>query len=154
MPPSGRRAADAMSICWYDDLSGVDWDELSALYRVAPLGDKPPADLKLVFGNSMFRTFVFDGARLVGAGRVLADGRDCACLCDIAVLPGHRRLGLGKAIVGRLIELSRGHRKIILYSVPGTEPFYEAFGFRRMATAMAIFEDQADALVRGYLSGA
>ena len=141
-----------MSIRWSNDLATIDWDELSALYRVAPLGDKSPADLQLVFGNSLFRAFAFDGVRLVGAGRVLADGRDCAYLCDIAVLPSHRRTGLGKEIVARLLGLSRGHRKIILYSVPGTESFYEAFGFRRMTTAMAIFEDQAAAFARGYLT--
>src|SRR5689334_14602243 len=143
-----------MPIRWSDDLAAIDWDELSALYRAAPLGDKSPVDLKLVFANSMFRAFAFDGGQMVGAGRVLADGRDCAYLCDVAVLPSHRRLGLGKEIVGRLVRLSRGHRKIILYAVPGTESFYEAFGFRRMTTAMAIFEDQAGAFARGYLSGA
>jgi ribosomal protein S18 acetylase RimI-like enzyme len=105
-----------------------------------------------VFGNSLFRAFAFDGTLLVGAGRVLADGRDCAYLCDIAVLPSHRRIGLGREIVARLLGLSRGHRKIILYSVPGTESFYEAFGFRRMTTAMAIFEDEAAAFAGGYLS--
>ena len=141
-----------MSIRWSDDFARIDWDELSELYRVAPLGDKSPADLQLVFGNSLFRAFAFDGVRLVGAGRVLADGRDCAYLCDIAVLPSHRRIGLGKEIVARLLGLSRGHRKIILYAVPGTESFYEAFGFRRMTTAMAIFEDQAAAFARGYLA--
>ena len=106
-----------------------------------------------MFGNSLFRAFAFDGARLVAAGRVLADGRDCACLCDIAVLPSHRRIGLGKEVVGRLVRLSRGHRKIILYSVPGTESFHEAFGFGRMTTAMAIFENQAGATTRGYING-
>ncbi len=142
-----------MSIRWTDDIAAIDWGELSALYRVAPLGNKSAADLKLVFGNSLFRTFAFEGARLVGAGRVLADGRDCAYLCDVAVLPSRRKIGLGKAIVGRLVEFARGHRKIILYAVPGTEPFYEAFGFRRMTTAMAIFEDQPSAIARGYLIG-
>jgi hypothetical protein len=53
--------------------------------------------------------------------------------------------------VERLVRLSAGHRKIILYSVPGREPFYAAVGFRRMTTAMAIFENQADARARGYL---
>src|SRR5262245_40810558 len=142
-----------MSIRWSNDLATIDWDELSELYRVAPLGDKSPPDLQLVFGNSLFRAFAFEGTRLLGAGRVLADGRDCAYLCDIAVLPSHRRVGLGKEIVARLLGLSRGHRKIILYAVSGTESFYEAFGFRRMTTAMAIFEDQAAALARGYLTG-
>ena len=140
-----------MPYAFTDDLASIDWDELSALYRAAPLGDKSPADLKLVFTNSMFRVFVFEDGRLVGVGRALADGRDCSCLCDIAVLPNQQGRGLGKEIVDRLVRLSAGHRKIILYSVPGREPFYEVFGFRRMTTAMAIFEDPAKALRNGYL---
>jgi predicted N-acetyltransferase YhbS len=49
------------------------------------------------------------------------------------------------------VDLSRGHKKIILYAVPGKEPFYKRFGFKRMKTAMAIFENQAQALERGYV---
>ena len=140
-----------MSLSFTDDLAAIDWEELSRLYRIAPLGDKSAADLKLVFTNSMFRAFAYDAGTLVGAGRVLADGRDCAYLCDIAVHPSHQGHGLGKEIVDRLVRLSASHRKIILYSVPGREGFYESFGFRRMTTAMAIFDDQAKAFARGYL---
>jgi ribosomal protein S18 acetylase RimI-like enzyme len=143
-----------MPLSFTDDLAGIDWDELSALYRAAPLGDKSPADLKLVFGNSMFRVFALDAGKLVGAGRALADGRDCSYLCDIAVLPDQQGRGLGREIVARLVRLSSAHRKIILYAVPGREPFYESFGFRRMATAMAIFEDPAKAHASGYLRDA
>ena len=139
---------------WSDDLNSVDWEELSALYRVAPLGDKKPADLKRAFSNSLYRCFVREDARLVGVGRALADGVDCAYICDIAVLPSHQGTGLGKQIVGRLVELSRGHRKVILYAVPGKEPFYRKFGFKRMTTAMAIFENQELAQQRGYLTDA
>jgi len=139
---------------WSDDLNSVDWEELSALYRVAPLGDKKPADLKRSFSNSLYRCFVREDARLVGVGRALADGVDCAYICDIAVLPSHQGTGLGKQIVGRLVELSRGHRKVILYAVPGKEPFYRKFGFKRMTTAMAIFENQELAQQRGYLTDA
>jgi len=146
--------APKMPIGWTDDLNRVDWNELAALYRAAPLGDKAPADLELVFGNSMFRAFAFDAGLLVGAGRVLADGRDCAYLCDIAVRPRHQGCGLGKEIVTRLVRLSASHRKIILYAVPGKEPFYETFGFRRMTTAMAIFENPVRAEVSGYLDRA
>jgi GNAT superfamily N-acetyltransferase len=141
-----------MSIVWTDDLAAVDWDELSALYRIAPLGNKAPADLALVFGNSMFRAFVYDEGRLVGAGRVLADGRDCAYLCDVAVHPDYQGQGLGRELIARLLACCRGHRKIILYSVPGKESFYGSLGFRRMTTAMAIFDDQDRAYQRGYLA--
>ena len=140
-----------MALEWQHTLEGVDWDELSALYRAAPLGDKPPEWLRTAFGNSMFRCFVRDGGRLVGAGRALADGVDCAYLCDIAVLPSHQGGGLGQAIVQRLVDAARGHRKIILYAVPGREPFYRRFGFRRMRTAMAIFADPRQMAARGYL---
>ncbi len=138
-------------LVWTHLTDNVDWNELSALYLAAPLGNKNPADLKTVFTNSMFRCFVHEDGKLVGVGRALADGVDCAYICDIAVLPSHQGTGLGKEIVGKLVDLSRGHRKIILYAVPGKEGFYRKLGFRRMRTAMAIFENQALATERGYL---
>jgi ribosomal protein S18 acetylase RimI-like enzyme len=140
-----------VTIEWKRSTDGVDWEELSALYRAAPLGDKKPEHLQKVFCNSMFRCFVYEGTRLIGAGRALADGADCSYICDIAVLPSHQSRGLGKQIIGDLVEKSRGHRKIILYAVPGKEPFYRKFGFLRMKTAMAIFENQQQQVDRGYL---
>jgi ribosomal protein S18 acetylase RimI-like enzyme len=136
---------------WKDTLD-VDWHELEALYRAAPLGNKEAAKLRTAFTNSMFRCFAYDGGKLVAAGRALADGVDCSYICDIAVMPSHQGTGLGKAVVSHLVELSRGHKKIILYSVPGKEPFYRRFGFLRMKTAMAIFDNQQQQLERGYLS--
>jgi GNAT superfamily N-acetyltransferase len=135
-----------------DSLAAVDWQELSDLYRAAPLGNKKPADLATVFGNSMFRCFVFDEGRLVAAGRALADGVDCSYLCDIAVHPDYQGQGLGKEIVHRLRDLSKHHRKIILYAAPGKDGFYLKLGFRRMLTAMAIFEDQEAAIANGLVS--
>ncbi|WP_280151033.1 GNAT family N-acetyltransferase [Piscinibacter sp. XHJ-5] len=143
-----------MSLAWSDSTADLDWNELAALYRAAPLGNKNAADLQIAFSNSRFRCFVRDGGRLVGVGRALSDGVDCSYICDVAVLPSHQGTGLGKEIIGRLVSLSRGHRKIILYAVPGKEPFYRKFGFRRMTTAMAIFADQAQAFERGYLDEA
>jgi ribosomal protein S18 acetylase RimI-like enzyme len=136
---------------WSDSIDDLDWDELSALYHAAPLGNKNAKDLKTAFTNSRYRCLVREGGRLVGAGRALADGADCSYICDVALLPTHQRRGLGTQIVERLLDLSKGHRKIILYSVPGKEGFYRKFGFNRMTTAMAIFEDQGKAFARGYL---
>jgi ribosomal protein S18 acetylase RimI-like enzyme len=139
-----------LSLVWSDSIDNLNWEELAALYRAAPLGNKTVEGLKTAFGNSMFCCFVYDGGALVGAGRVLADGVDCAYLCDVALLPSHQGTGLGQQLVARLVELSRGHKKIILYAVPGKESFYRKFGFRRMRTAMAIFQDPEAAAARGY----
>lgn len=140
-----------MPLLWSDKLEEVDWNELSALYAVAPLGDKKPAALQVVFTNSLYRCFVYENGKLVGAGRALADGIDCSYICDVAVLPSHQGVGLGKEIVTQLMALSVDHKKVILYAVPGKESFYKKFGFKRMRTAMAVFKDQTLAFNQGYI---
>jgi GNAT superfamily N-acetyltransferase len=148
-----QNAGDAaLTIQWSHTLEGADWPALEALYRAAPLGNKTAAALEIVFTNSRYVCFAHEDGRLIGAGRALADGADCSYLCDVAVMPSHQGTGVGKQIVATLVERSRGHKKIILYAVPGKEPFYARFGFRRMLTAMAIFENPAQALEKGYLS--
>jgi GNAT superfamily N-acetyltransferase len=136
---------------WVDGIGSVDWNELSELYRVAPLGSKPPDALATVFGNSMFACFVYAGDELIGAGRALADGLDCAYIADVAVRPEHQGQGLGRAIIERLVAAASGHKKIILYANPGAEAFYVKLGFYPMNTAMAIWHDPAAAVASGVL---
>ncbi|HEX2913870.1 MAG TPA: GNAT family N-acetyltransferase [Chloroflexia bacterium] len=143
-----------MEFEWKYSTQTINWEELSNLYRIAPLGDKKPADLSVSFSNSRFMCFVFDGQSLIGAGRALADGVDCSYICDVAVHPEYQGLGLGKEIVSRLVKLSEGHRKIILYAAIGKEDFYRKLGFRRMTTAMAIFQNQARAYEIGLIDEA
>ncbi len=140
-----------MALAWTESIDGVDWDELTALYHAAPLGKKDPEGLRTAFRNSMFVCFVREDGRLVGAGRAVADGVDMSYIADVALLPSHQGIGLGKGIVQLLMERSRGHKKIILYSVPGKEAFYKKLGFRMMRTAMAVFEDQDAAAQRGFI---
>lgn len=139
---------------WRYDDHGVNWAELAALYRAAPLGDKQPELLRRAFSNSMFKCFVYDDGALVAVGRALADGADCSYVCDVAVMPSHQGRGLGGQVVRHLVEASRGHKKILLYARPGTEPFYESLGFERMTTAMAIFADPERYRQLGYLHDA
>jgi NTP pyrophosphatase (non-canonical NTP hydrolase)/ribosomal protein S18 acetylase RimI-like enzyme len=140
-----------MTLSWHSDTSRVDWEQLSELYRIAPLGDKPAHELRLVFGNSRFTCFAHDGEHLVGAGRAVSDGLDCSYICDVAVHPGFQGQGLGKRIVRTLMDQSEGHKKIILYANPGKEAFYAKLGFKMMNTAMAIFRDEAAAMRTGFV---
>jgi ribosomal protein S18 acetylase RimI-like enzyme len=137
---------------WVYEDKAVDWDELSELYRIAPLGRKSPKDLATVFSNSRFKCFVYANEDLVGVGRALADGLDCSYIADVAVHPEFQGKGLGKAIIRKLVALSKGHNKIILYANPGTEGFYEKIGFHRMNTAMAIWRNQEQAIKAGLIS--
>lgn len=136
---------------WRHDLTGVDLEELSRLFRIAPMGNKPPSLLQTVFGNSMFTCFVYDGAVLIGAGRALADGADCAYIGDVAVHPDYQGNGLGSEIIRRLVALAEGHKKIILYAAPGTEGFYVRLGFRHLNTGMGLWSDPERAVAVGIL---
>lgn len=140
------------NLVWVTEQESVDWQALSDLYKVAPLGDKPAESLRIVFSNSMYKCFVYADDKLIGAGRALADGLDCSYICDIAVHPDFQGIKLGKAIVDRLVDLSRGHKKIILYANPGKEGFYQRLGFHPMKTAMAIFADHERAVSSGILA--
>ncbi len=141
-----------MKINWLYDVSGIDWQELAELYRIAPLGDKEPLDLHRAFTNSMYKCFLIHEERIIGVGRALADGVDCSYICDLAVHPDFQGQGLGQEIVRKLTQLSAKHKKIILYAYPGREDFYQKLGFKHMNTAMAIFENQENALALGLIN--
>ena len=141
-----------MNIIWSYDTTNIDWGELSQLYEIAPLGTKSEDYLKKAMDNSLYKCFAFSNTKLIGVGRALADGVDCSYFCDIAVHPDYQGKGIGKSIVKKLLELSEGHKKIILYANPGKESFYQKFGFKRMATAMAMFQDQDSAVNAGLVN--
>ena len=141
-----------MNLKWIYKSDDINWDELSNLYKIAPLGDKKPNDLKTVFSNSMFTCFLYVDTNLIGVGRALADGMDCSYICDVAIHPAYQGKGIGKEIVKKLMELSEGHSKIILYANPGKEGFYIKLGFAKMKTAMAIFKNQEQAMEWGLIS--
>ena len=134
-----------MDLTWIDNIENINWKELSNLYKIAPLGNKSPDNLKMVFTASLYVFFVYKDDELIGVGRALADGVDCSYLCDVAVYPDYQGEGIGKKIIQKLVNASKGHQKIILYAVPGKETFYEKVGFSKMKTAMAIFKNQIQA---------
>ena len=140
------------NLSWVYDQSSIDWDQLSELYRIAPLGEKPSKDLEVVFSNSKFKCFILDKSKLIGVGRALADGIDCSYICDVAIHPEYQGIGLGRQIIAKLIELSVDHKKIILYANPGKEGFYSKLGFKQMNTAMAIFSNEKYAIEVGLVS--
>lgn len=134
---------------WKFSTDDLDWEELSDLFRIASLSDQTPVELQVCFANSRHVCLVFDQGRLIGAGRVVGDGLDCAYMADVAVHPEYQGAGIGTEIVSRLVQMSSEHRKIILYAAPGKEDFYRRLGFRPMTTAMALFQDEAEAIARG-----
>lgn len=141
-----------MEIKWVYDSKELDWDALSDLYKIAPLGNKKPEDLKVVYKNSKYMCFLYIGVQLIGAGRALADGLDCSYICDVVTHPSFQGRGIGKQIINKLVDFSHDYNKIILYSNIGKENFYAKLGFAKMNTAMAIFKNQEEAIKYGFVT--
>lgn len=75
----------------------------------------------------------------VGTGRLVGhDG--FAKIGRMAVLAEHRRSGVGRALLRKLIELGRrhGHNRFVLHAQVQAIPFYEGLGFRSIG---AVFDE-------------
>lgn len=89
----------------------------------------PPEKLRTALDNSMCFG-VYHGGKQVGLARVVTDKATFAYLCDVFILPAHRRLGLSKWLVQILInhpEL-QGLRRWAL-ATADAHSLYSQFGF-------------------------
>lgn len=120
------------------DLSGIDWTEAALVFERAPLGTREPDKLRRSFEASPLACFALEGEHIVGMGRALTDFEYQGAIYDLCLLPQYQGLGLGTRIMRALLE-RMPVETVILYAVPGKEPFYEALGFKQMKTAMGRF---------------
>jgi len=71
----------------------------------------------------------YDGAALVGYGRVLSDGILHALIVDVIVAPDRQREGIGGEIMRRLLAECADVRDVQLFCARGKAAFYERLGF-------------------------
>ena len=115
----------------------VNWEEATEVFRLAPLGIRDPEQLHRSFLNSYVSCFAYDLKKLVGLGRAICDGEYHAGLYDLAVLPEHQNMGIGRSIVEAIHNrLPKSLLTIILFSNPGKETFYEKMGYHKLLTGM------------------
>jgi aralkylamine N-acetyltransferase len=81
--------------------------------------------------NSIVVVSVWENEYLIGFGRATGDKIFNATLWDIVVRPTHQRRGLGKLLMKELLKQLDTFRipLITLYADPGTESFYQRYGF-------------------------
>lgn len=111
----------------------LDVSDVLALYRSAGWwedGDDVTAIPAILSGSWAVCAARCQG-RLIGMGRVLADGRSDAYIQDVVVLPEFRGRGVGTGLVAFLRDhcVRSGLRWIGLVAQPGTEAFYRRLGF-------------------------
>ena len=60
-------------------------------------------DLTKAIQNSWYSTSLYDSNKLIGFGRVIADGVHHALIVDLIIHPDYQNMGLGSRLLDRLI---------------------------------------------------
>ena len=130
----------------------IDWDQVRGILKAVDMGYYEPERHRQAFENSFAVVFVFRDEQLVGFGRAISDGAYQAAIYDVAVTPECQGQGVGKLIMGQLLQ-KLAHCHIILYASPGKEGFYAKEGFALLKTGMARFLNPAQMQARGVIEG-
>ncbi|HEY3820842.1 MAG TPA: GNAT family N-acetyltransferase [Polyangiaceae bacterium] len=112
-------------------------DEYLRLRLEAGLSGKTAEAARVGLANTWFGVTVRQRGQAVGMGRVIGDGGCFFEVVDIAVQPAHQRRGLGRRIMGALMEHLRANAPasahVMLLADGPAHLLYEQFGFRATA---------------------
>ncbi|MDD1369110.1 GNAT family N-acetyltransferase [Bacillus sp. MHSD17] len=87
--------------------------------------------------QSWYAIYAFDDKKLVGMGRIISDGVITGVICGVCVLREYQSIGIGKEIIGRLIQRCEQSKVIPqLMCVESLQPYYESIGFEAFSIGM------------------
>ena len=124
----------------YDLIPGApSVDDYRRLRGVTGLSDKSQAAAEAGLPNTWFAVTVRHEGRTVGMGRVIGDGGTAFQIVDIAVEPEHQGNGLGKQIVGALVDHLRANAPktayVSLIADGDAQYLYAKYGFEPVMPA-------------------
>ncbi|QKE07409.1 MULTISPECIES: GNAT family N-acetyltransferase [Bacillus cereus group] len=94
-------------------------------------------ELEQMCKQSWYAIYAFDDKKLVGMGRIISDGVITGVICGVCVMPEYQSIGIGKEIVGRLIQRCEQSKVIPqLMCVQKLQSYYESIGFEVFSIGM------------------
>ena len=110
-----------------------DADDYRRLRQVTGLSEKTQAAAEAGLPNTWYAVTIRHDGRTVGMGRVIGDGGTAFQIVDIAVEPEHQGKGLGKRIVGALVDHLRANAPasayVSLIADGDAQHLYAKYGF-------------------------
>ena len=90
-------------------------------------------DLANAIQNSWYSMSIYDSDKLIGFGRVIADGVHHALIVDLIIHPDYQSKGFGSRLLDKLVSKCKKNkiRDIQLFSAKDKYSFYEKFGFEK-----------------------
>ncbi len=122
-------------ITYGDNLDGLDWQEIDALFVKAGLGGRDPAKYPEACRRSYACVVAQVDGHTIGMGRLVSDGYVAHAIFDVAVLPEYQGRGIGRRIM-ELLHEKLSSPKCLIYAAPGKEGFYAKLGYYPCKTGM------------------
>lgn len=95
-----------------------------------------PDRFRQLIANSQRVYVAVDGDRLIGFARGICDGLSNGYLSMVVVHPAHRRMGVGRALVGAVMGDDPGITWVLRAGRPEEIPFFAKLGFVSSTVAM------------------
>jgi GNAT superfamily N-acetyltransferase len=110
----------------------IDEDEVIRLYRANGWSSaEKPAQLMAALRNSHALVTARIGHELVGIGNAISDGHLVVYFPHMLVHPTHQGKGIGRLMMGSMLERYAGFHQMMLTADGDAVAFYQAMGFER-----------------------
>jgi len=118
----------------YTEQNNINQPALLNLYNDAGwfVYTRNPEQLTQAIRQSLSVYTAWENEQLVGLIRVVGDGLTIIYVQDILVLKSHKRQGIGKKLMEKVLEEYKSVRQKVLLTddTPETRGFYKSLGFR------------------------
>jgi GNAT superfamily N-acetyltransferase len=116
-----------MTIAYRD--GPVDLARLAALRDRCGFKPRTADELAQQVSGARWVVSAWDGAALIGFARAISDGVTNAYVSSVMVDAAYRRRGVGRALMGRLMDGRPHGMGWVLHARAGATDFYRALGF-------------------------
>lgn len=122
-------------------LEPMDLPLLKNIYQSVGWMKHDEAIIKKVFDASTHKVFVMEDEKIIGFARALSDGVFNATIYDVVVHKDFQNKGVARIALTDLLKQLDPVSCIQLIATTGNDTFYKKFGFKKLKTGMAIYQN-------------
>ncbi|MDW4082771.1 GNAT family N-acetyltransferase [Staphylococcus saprophyticus] len=118
-----------------------DIDEIVRIYHGNHWNGHNQEEVITLFNTATHVVIAKREGQVIGFARAMSDGVFNAAIYDVVVDTAYQSKGVGNKIVQEMVNYLGELSYIHLIATTGNESFYEAIGFQKLKTGMAIYNN-------------
>lgn len=131
------------------ELEPSDLPILKNIYQSVGWKKHDETIIQKVFDASTHKVFLMEGDKIIGFARALSDGVFNATIYDVVVHKEYQNNGVARMVLEDLLQQLEHISCVQLIATTGNDTFYKKFGFKKLKTGMAIYQNEE--LAKEYL---